>query len=105
MKFDHVALQSKSISESVEWYLERFGGEVVYQDDTWAEVKVCGLNLAFVTPGQHPSHVAFSLTEEEAEKFPDKSFKLHRDGTRSFYEKDNQGNILEFIVRPNAEES
>ena len=101
MKFDHVALKSKNIAESVEWYLDRFGGEILYQDSTWAEIKVCGLNLSFVTPGQHPAHVAFCLTEEEAKKFPDKKFKLHRDGTRSFYEKDNQNNILEFIVRPN----
>lgn len=104
MKFDHVALKSKNIAESVDWYIERFGGDILYQDETWAEIKVCGLTLAFVTPGQHPAHVAFSLTDDEAAKFPDKSFKLHRDGTRSFYEKDNQGNILEFIVRPDVKE-
>ena len=102
MKFDHVALQSKNIPESIAWYQERFKCEVLYQDDTWAMLNVCGLNLSFVTPGQHPAHVAFCITEEDAtKKYADKIFKKHRDGTKSFYQRDNQNNIIEIIVRPN----
>ena len=104
MKFDHVALVSKDIAASVDWYKNRFECEVLYQDDTWAIIDVCGLQLAFVTPSQHPPHIAFCLTTEEAEQYPDKKFKLHRDGTKSFYDRDNQNNIIEFIVRPNDQE-
>ena len=102
MKFDHVALQSKDIPASIAWYREQFDCEVLYQDETWAMLNVCGLNLSFVTPGQHPAHVAFCVTQEEADlKYSDRTFKAHRDGTKSFYMRDDQSNIVEIIVRPN----
>mgnify|MGYP001303580168 FL=1 len=104
MKFDHVALQSKDIQRSIAWYQDHFDCEVLYQDDTWAMINVCGLNLSFVTPSQHPAHIAFCVTnEEEIKKYKDKNFKTHRDGTKSFYMRDDQNNILEIVVRPGDE--
>ena len=105
MKFDHVALVSQDIDASIKWYSNRFECEVIYQDDTWGLVNVAGLSLAFVTPGQHPAHIAFCITKKESKMFPSKKFKSHRDGTKSFYERDNQNNIIEFIVRPSVEEN
>ena len=106
MKFDHVALQSSDIPASIAWYKENFDCEVLYQDDTWAMLNICGLNLSFVTPGQHPAHIAFCVSEDDAaKKYSDKRFKGHRDGTKSFYQRDNQNNIVEIIVRPNDKEN
>lgn len=102
MKFDHVAIQTKDIAESVKWYSSKFDCQVLYQDDTWAMLDICGLQLALVSPGQHPPHIAFCITEQDAaELYSDKNFKDHRDGTKSFYQRDNQNNIIEIIVRPN----
>src|SRR4051812_10741882 len=48
MQFDHVAVPSSDIAESVRWYTERFGAEVLYQDATWAFMLVGGTKLALV---------------------------------------------------------
>ncbi len=101
MNFDHVAVISENIAESVEWYKNNFSDVVVeYQDETWAMCKVNGLNLAFVMKAQHPPHIAFCITKEDAEnKHPNKIFKKHRDGTSSCYIKDIDNNILELLIR------
>ena len=106
MKFDHVALQSADIATSIAWYQNHFDCEILYQDATWAMLDVCGLSLSFVSPGQHPSHIAFCISNEEAvKKYKDKTFKVHRDGTRSFYMRDNENNFVEIVVRPDVEKT
>ena len=102
MKFDHVAIQTDDIAESVKWYTNHFDCEILYHDETWAMLNVCGMQLALVMPNQHPPHIAFCISEETARaEYSNKKFKLHRDGTKSFYQRDNQNNIIEIIVRPN----
>jgi catechol 2,3-dioxygenase-like lactoylglutathione lyase family enzyme len=101
MKFDHVAITSKDIAKSVDWYKNSFDDvKVLYQDETWAIINVCGLDLAFVSPHQHPAHIAFCITQELAdERFSDKVFKKHRDGTASCYISDPDGNKIEWLIR------
>ena len=104
MKFDHVALTvpKGNIEETVNWYVENLSADIRHLDETWALISCNGTSIAFVIPSQHPPHIAFSLNDSEYEHFKNigKVFKKHRDGSESFYEKDCQGNILEFLFWP-----
>ena len=103
MEIDHIAIASTDIDESVKWYKQFLdSAEVLYQDETWAFLKSGPVKFAFITPGQHPPHIAVRIetVAQEAfleEAFPKKKWKDHRDGSKSFYAKDNCGNIVEFI--------
>lgn len=96
MKLDHIAIKSNNITLDTEWYKKNMEAQVLYQDETWSlMIFENGTKLALVTPSQHPQHIAFEWNGN-----PDERFKLHRDGTKSFYEKDPSGNIIEWIWYP-----
>ena len=98
MQFDHVALTSKNIKNSVDWYVEHYNATIVYQDDTWAIIEVGGTKISFVIPTQHPPHICFEVDQSFIEKNLKKNvFKEHRDGSKSCYVKDIDGNFLEFL--------
>jgi len=106
MRLDHVAVESSDIDKSVDWYTQQFGATVIYQDKTWAFLQVGGNKLALVTPGQHPPHVAFSVTEEQLDQAAQRtgiSIDKHRDGTKGIYVKDPNGNAVELICYPQGE--
>ena len=105
MKFDHIALVSKNIDKSLSWYSNHFDDfKINYKDDTWASCNLNGISLSFVSPHQHPQHIAFNITEKEAKTlFSEKIFKKHRDGTSSCYINDPDGNKIEFLIRPKDE--
>lgn len=92
----HIAISvgEKSIAEMVDWYLEQFRCEVVYQDKTWAMLQFANVQLALVTPGQHPSHLGFETPR--AEEFGE--LQTHRDGTRSVYISDPANNAVEMLA-------
>ena len=104
MKYDHVALTvlQGTVEETVEWYVNNMSASIKYVDSTWGLIDCNGTDIAFVIPGQHPPHIAFTLNDSEYERFKNlgKIFKKHRDGSESFYDKDCQGNILEFLFWP-----
>tara|TARA_B100000282_G_C31700761_1_gene476191 strand:- start:376 stop:702 length:327 start_codon:yes stop_codon:yes gene_type:complete len=104
MKYDHIALtvEKGSIESTIAWYVENMSASVKYSDETWGLIECFGTDIAFVIPGQHPPHVAFVLNQSEYENFKNdgKVFKKHRDGSESFYDKDCQGNFLEFLFWP-----
>lgn len=87
----HLAIQVEEISRAVQWYQTQFKCEIKYQDATWALLHFQNIDLALVIPGQHPPH--FAVTTEQAEAFG--PLKTHRDGTRSVYIKDSEGNFVE----------
>lgn len=103
MEIDHIAISSTDIDESVKWYKQFLeDAEVLYQDDTRAFLKSGKVKFAFVTPGQHPPHFAVRVETKEQEvflknSFPKQKWKNRRDGSSSFYSKDNCGNMVEFI--------
>ena len=104
MVFDHVALVSKDIKNSISWYVEKWNAEILYQDETWGLIKVGKTKLAFVSPNQHPAHVCFEISEKFImEKLNKETFKPHRDGSSSCYIRDPDGNFLEFLYWPNRE--
>ena len=89
----HVAIQVEDIARAVYWYQEKFQVEVIYQDDSWAMLRFKNIDLALVMPGQHPPHIA--IESQTAEQFGE--LALHRDGTRSIYINDPEGNVLEVM--------
>ena len=99
MKFDHVAVNVAEIAKAVDWYRETLGAEILYQDATWAFLRVGGAKLALTLPGQHPAHVAFDVGNTPPESFF-KGAKTHRDGSISRYVSDPDGNAIEWIHYP-----
>ena len=99
MRFDHVAVNVKDISASVEWYKANLGAKVAYQDETWAFLEAGGARIALTLKSQHPAHIAFDVGPEPPESFLEKARK-HRDGSISRYVTDPDGNALEWIYYP-----
>jgi catechol 2,3-dioxygenase-like lactoylglutathione lyase family enzyme len=89
----HVAIEVRSVSESVQWYVDRFRCHVEYQDETWALLSFANVKLALVTSGQHPPHLGF--VTDDAVSYG--NLRTHRDGTRSVYITDPSGNAVELI--------
>jgi extradiol dioxygenase family protein len=103
MQFDHVAIPTNDVAQSVKWYLSQFGGSVLYQDESWAFLNVGGQKIALVSPTQHPPHLALRVTETEldqAAKTHAIKIGTHRDGTRGIYLHDPFGNAVELIHYP-----
>tara|TARA_Y100000389_G_C17295432_1_gene430263 strand:- start:374 stop:700 length:327 start_codon:yes stop_codon:yes gene_type:complete len=106
MNFDHVALVSKNIKKTIEWYVETWEAKVLYQDETWGLISVGKSKIAFVSPHQHPAHICFEVDDEFiTKKLYNETFKGHRDGSSSCYVRDPDGNFLEFLRWPNKEEN
>jgi len=110
MKLDHVAIESTDIDASVQWYKKMWDdAKVLYQDDTWAFLESDGAKIAFITPKQHPPHLAFRVENQEQddflnETFPNHGWREHRDGSSSFYVRDPSGNFVEFIKYEDTQE-
>lgn len=90
----HVALQVEDLGRAVDWYQTQFSSELLYRDDSWALLRFSNVNLALVMPDQHPAHIAF--THPHAGRFGE--LVLHRDGTRSVYIEDSEGNTVEIMA-------
>lgn len=90
----HVAVSVRDVARAVAWYTSTFHCTVAYQDPTWALLKFDNIELALVIPEQHPPHIAF--TSAAAARFG--PLKTHRDGTRSTYVKDPDGNSIEIMA-------
>lgn len=93
---DHIAIQTESIKDSINWYKKMFSCEVEFQDDTWALLKFKNTKLALVIPSQHPPHIA--IKRNNLEKFG--SPVRHRDGSESVYVESPDSNTFEFIRYP-----
>ena len=105
MTFDHVAIVSRNIKESIDWYVEKWNAKIIYLDKTWGLIEIGNSKIAFVSPHQHPAHICFNVSESFImEKLSNETFKGHRDGSSSCYIRDPDGNFLEFLYWPNKEE-
>ena len=92
---DHIALESKNIADSVRWYISNFKCNLEYQDETWALLGFNNIQIALVTPGQHPPH--FAIVDRNVVNMKGK--KTHRDGIHYIYENDPDMNVIEKIDR------
>jgi catechol 2,3-dioxygenase-like lactoylglutathione lyase family enzyme len=97
MQFDHVALSVKNVYESVAWYRDAFKAVVEYEDETWAMLSIGDIRIALTKSGHHPPHLAFKVNS--INDFPDGcEVKQHRDGSWYFYDRDRDGNVIEWIT-------
>ena len=102
MRFDHIALRTDDVDASVVFYQSRFPDvEILFQDETWAMIDCSGIKIAFVSPDEHPEHIAYSVSSRdellaEAAK-SGATTRLHRDGSESFYLIDPAGNAVEVV--------
>ena len=104
-EFDHIAITTKNVSDSIEFYKKHFDGvEVLYEDKTWGLLRVGGIKIALVTSGEHPPHISFKVaTKKELEEYAAEmkgKIKVHRDRSESFYFKDSSGNVVEIVWYP-----
>jgi len=102
-EMDHVALETRDIAEGVAFYTQHFGAEILYQDSTWAFLRVGQGKLALITPTQHPMHVALRVDEAALRHAADEAghpIDSHRDGTKGIYIHDPSGNAVELICYP-----
>tara|TARA_X000000368_G_scaffold359232_1_gene302466 strand:- start:163 stop:459 length:297 start_codon:yes stop_codon:yes gene_type:complete len=95
-KIDHIAIQTKNINESVNWYTKIFSCDILFQDDTWALLEFNNIKLALVIPEQHPPHIAVKRKNLEKYGSPVK----HRDGSESVYINSPDKNVFELIRYP-----
>jgi catechol 2,3-dioxygenase-like lactoylglutathione lyase family enzyme len=105
IQFDHIAITSENISDSLAFYKHHFPEAVIlYEDKTWGFLKIGDLKLALVTPGEHPPHICYRVdSKEELQKYAEESrgeIKIHRDKSESFYLSDPSGNAIEIIWYP-----
>ena len=99
---DHIAIQVNNIKESIDFYIENFGCEIIYQDDTWAFLQFGNIKMALVVEDEHPYHIAFEIDglDSEMGRLPQgnrQNWKYHRDGSISRYINDPSGNKNELI--------
>ncbi len=100
---DHVAFQVSNLSAALAWYRDLFSVKTLYEDKTWAMLSFENINLALVTQGEHPPHIA--LQRSDATSFG--PLTRHREGTASVYIQDPTGNIVEILqnVEPSEEQN
>ena len=92
MKIHHIAIQVDNIKECVSFYCNKFNADIEYEDKTWAMLNFDNIQLALVLPEEHPPHICFEKTIPK--NIPAKE---HRDGTRSVYDFDPSGNMIELL--------
>ena len=88
-KIDHIAIVVTNINHAVNWYTKNRDCEVIYQNESWADLQFENIKLALVLPQDHPPHIAFEDDSIEGTE--------HRDGSESVYDHDTFGNIIEKI--------
>ncbi|MBV9463426.1 MAG: VOC family protein [Verrucomicrobiae bacterium] len=114
-RMGHVAIQVADVERAAKFYRDVLGLEPAWKVDPDWTILTCGRDdLALIRKGpnvHHPPHFGLrvaSLAEVDAayEAIKDKvkivkEPKLHRDGSKSFYFDDPDGNPVEVIFDPN----
>jgi catechol-2,3-dioxygenase len=103
MNVDHIAVKVSDINDSCEWYKKNLQGEIIHKDDTWAMIQCSGIKIALVASDNHESHIGFSLSNISDMPCTKDKIKVHRDGSSYYYGSDPDGNIIEWVVYPEAE--
>jgi catechol 2,3-dioxygenase-like lactoylglutathione lyase family enzyme len=117
----HIALKVKEIHRSREFYKENFGMEVVWEPDpenVYLSSGVDNLALHELPKGAHPfsgeqqlDHLGFVVESIEKVQELEREFrargikivhpfKLHRDGSASFYCADPDGIVIQLLYEP-----
>lgn len=117
----HIALKVKDVARSKAFYQQIFGMDVVWQPDPlnvylssgWENIALHQVSdeAAAAPPGQQLDHLGFVVdsidrVKELEEVFRAQgvsivhSFKIHRDGSASFYCADPDGIVIQLLYEP-----
>ena len=92
---EHVAVVSKNTAALKDWYMEMYGGRVVYDNGKQAGIR----HLAFsVTPAAFDEIVAKLKADERVEEVHDVSENAK--GLKTYWYRDIEGNFSHLIYRP-----
>jgi len=94
---DHIALRVSNIKESIEFYSDNFGAEIISEYEDWAFLRFENVKLALIGSNKHPEHIAFEVEDLHTLEALGAPVLHHRDGTHSSYIKDVNGNFVEYI--------
>ncbi len=95
MKLDHIAINVQDIKRSLKWYTKNFQTKILYQDDTWALLRIAETKIALTMTEQHKPHIGFRV--DNLLDFDREEVKRHRDGSRYVYREDPDGNVIEWV--------
>ena len=100
LRLHHIAIQSDSIKNSIDWYTKHLQASILTQDEDWAMLIAGNTRIALTKTGTHPDHVCFLV--DSLEDFPcDKiDIKEHRDGSLYYYQQAPDGNVIEWLFWP-----
>lgn len=106
VQFDHVALEVPQVAAALAWWRGLVPDlTVLYEDESWALVEAGGSRVAFVTAGQHPDHLAYSVPAAELQRLAERhgtEIASHRDGSRSFYLDAPGAHRVELVAYPDV---
>jgi len=115
-RLGHVAICVKDIPKSVKFYQD-LGMELAYLDTDWAYLKAGEDGLALLSPEYKSAGAHFGFVFNDRSELEQHHARLtgldifvgaihdHRDGTASFYSKDIDRNLFEFLYEPSGEKA
>lgn len=110
-RLGHVAIRVQDIAQSVQFY-QNLGLELAWQDTDWAYLRAGVDGLALLGPDYKSAGAHFGFVFDNRQDLAAHHNRLkdlgvfagaihdHRDGTASFYSKDLDGNLFEFLYEP-----
>jgi catechol 2,3-dioxygenase-like lactoylglutathione lyase family enzyme len=109
----HSAVKVSSVAQSSQFFQDVLGVKPAWTQADWGMIKSEGSTLALIEANTeaHPPHIGFVVDrKEDVDVFFDHFKKMgvkdlsdpkdHRDQSRSFYFKDNDGNQFELLWIP-----
>ncbi|MEI6429165.1 MAG: VOC family protein [Pseudanabaena sp. ELA607] len=110
-RIGHIAIAVNDIPAAIAFY-QNVGLELVWQDKDWAYLKAGQDGLALLSPEYKSAGPHFGFVFDDREELALHHDRLkesgvfvgaihdHRDGTASFYGKDHDHNLFEFLYEP-----
>ena len=113
-RLGHVAIAVQDIPKAIEFY-QNLGLELAWQDKDWAYLKAGQDGLALLSPEYKSAGPHFGFLFSDRAELDAHHQRLtaagtfvgaihdHRDGTASFYSKDLDNNLFEFLYEPHTD--
>jgi catechol 2,3-dioxygenase-like lactoylglutathione lyase family enzyme len=110
-RLGHVAIRVQNMEQAVRFY-QSLGLDLAWRDTDWAYLKAGSDGLALLGPDYKSAGAHFGFVFDDRQALGEHHDRLkslgitagaihdHRDGTASFYGKDLDGNLFEFLYEP-----